>query len=61
MANTRWAVPWQPEIPFHVRVISEQFAIRVKGNVILVPKATSNEFKFFAFRIGFADPASGGF
>ena len=60
MANTRWSVPWQSKIPFHVRVIGEQFTVRVKGNVVLVAKAIGDQLKLFAFGIGFADPSGRG-
>ena len=51
MINPRWAVPRRIEIPFHVGVISEQFAFAIEGCVVLISETSGNNLPSFSLGI----------
>ena len=53
-------VPGHTHVPLHVRVISEQVALGVEGEVIAVAVANANDFPGLAVRVCPRDPAARG-
>lgn len=44
MANASRAIPWKPQIPFHVRIVREDIALSVHGSIVLIAKTDTEEF-----------------
>ena len=53
------SIPGRVDIPFHVRVISERFALAMKSGIELVPEADGDEFPVLSIGINARDPAAG--
>ena len=54
------AVPGSVEVPLHVGVVGEEFAVTVKIDVVLVAESGGDDFPGLAVGVGLADPAAGG-
>ena len=54
------AIPGHAHVPFHVRVIGEQLAVGVEGDVVAVAIAAADDFPGLAVGVGAGDPAAGG-
>ena len=61
VANARGTVPRRADVSFVVRVIREQIAVRVHGDVVGVAQPRADQFPTFAVWIGPADPPAGRF
>ena len=57
--DTRGAVPGCTDIPFHVRIVSEQIAQRVKGDVVFVSKSGGDQFDVAPIGIETQDETAG--
>lgn len=54
------AVPGHAHVPLHVRVVSEQIALGIEGDVVAVTVAAAENLPALALGIGPGDPAPGG-
>lgn len=52
MVQPRRSVPRQTDVPFHVRIVSKQLAVVVKGHVELVAETTGDDFPAPSVGIG---------
>ena len=55
MHHARCTIPRSADIPFHVGVVSEQFAVWGKGEVVRITHTTRNQFPFVCIFVGAHD------
>ena len=57
--DTGGAVPWGSDVPFHVGIVDEEFAVAVQGKVDRVAVAHVQDFTFLAVRADLENPTAG--
>ena len=58
MANASRAIPWKPQIPFHVRIVGKDIALIVHGRIVLIAKTHAVEFVRLFLQIESREPTS---
>src|SRR5438045_866152 len=59
MVYTIGAVPRRADVPFHIRIESEHFAIAIESDIERVAKSSRNQLKGFALGVGAQNVAGG--
>ena len=58
MIHTRRSIPWRTDVPFHICVVSEKFAVWIECNVVLIAKSAGDQLPVLTIGADLSNPAT---